>query len=83
MSSVTLPFKDIRPKLSEKCLNVIDEFGFTETTPVQAATIPLLMSSKDVVVEVSLFIHQPRSPHPEIFSSSISLSNVSDISIPL
>ena len=32
-------------------LNVIDAMGHTQMTPVQAATVPLFMQHKDVVVE--------------------------------
>jgi ATP-dependent RNA helicase DDX55/SPB4 len=40
-------------KLSETTLDVLkDSFNFDSMTPVQAATIPLFLSRKDVVVEV-------------------------------
>ncbi|XP_067644352.1 probable ATP-dependent RNA helicase DDX55 homolog [Eurosta solidaginis] len=37
--------------LSPAVLNVIKSFGFQRTTPVQSATIPLLLERKDVSVE--------------------------------
>ncbi|KAJ1983157.1 ATP-dependent rRNA helicase spb4 [Dimargaris verticillata] len=39
------------PPLEPSLLTVIDKFGFTEMTPVQAATIPNLLRHRDVVVE--------------------------------
>ncbi|KLO18627.1 DEAD-domain-containing protein [Schizopora paradoxa] len=37
--------------LSPWILDVVNSFGFTQMTPVQASTIPLFMGYKDVVVE--------------------------------
>jgi len=34
------------------CLDAIASLGFTEPTPVQAATLPLFLGNSDVVVEV-------------------------------
>uniref|UniRef100_A0A182QRE8 ATP-dependent RNA helicase n=1 Tax=Anopheles farauti TaxID=69004 RepID=A0A182QRE8_9DIPT len=42
---------DLSPPLSAPVLEVIEELGFEKMTPVQAATIPLLMSYKDVAAE--------------------------------
>jgi hypothetical protein len=35
-------------------MDVVASFGHTQMTPVQAATIPLFMKHKDVVVEVRM-----------------------------
>lgn len=44
------PWNDLKD-LSPKSLAVVDSLGFTQMTPVQASTIPLFLSKKDVVVE--------------------------------
>ncbi|RMX41158.1 hypothetical protein pdam_00013982 [Pocillopora damicornis] len=44
-------WSEIRPSLSNSVLDIMDKFGFQKMTPVQAATIPLFMSNKDVAVE--------------------------------
>ncbi|KAF2739661.1 ATP-dependent rRNA helicase-like protein spb4 [Polyplosphaeria fusca] len=41
----------LTPPLSEWILDAIASMGFTKTTPVQEAAIPLFMGNKDVVVE--------------------------------
>ncbi|KAH7135885.1 ATP-dependent rRNA helicase-like protein spb4 [Dendryphion nanum] len=41
----------LTPSLSEWVLDAISTMGFTKTTPVQDAAIPLFMGNKDVVVE--------------------------------
>lgn len=41
----------LTPGLSEWILDAIGAMGFTKTTPVQQAAIPLFMGNKDVVVE--------------------------------
>jgi ATP-dependent RNA helicase DDX55/SPB4 len=41
----------LTPGLSEWILDAIRAMGFTKTTPVQEAAIPLFMGNKDVVVE--------------------------------
>ncbi|KAF2262745.1 DEAD-domain-containing protein [Lojkania enalia] len=41
----------LTPPLSEWILDAISYMGFTKTTPVQDAAIPLFMGNKDVVVE--------------------------------
>ncbi|KAF2116287.1 ATP-dependent rRNA helicase SPB4 [Lophiotrema nucula] len=41
----------LTPALSEWILDAISSMGFTKTTPVQQAAIPLFMGNKDVVVE--------------------------------
>jgi superfamily II DNA/RNA helicase len=38
--------------LHAQTLAAIKQLGFTNTTPVQQATIPLLLSNKDVAVQV-------------------------------
>lgn len=45
----------LTPPLSEWLLDAISSKGFNRMTPVQASTIPLFMTHKDVVVEVQLF----------------------------
>ncbi|GBG92442.1 hypothetical protein CBR_g55379 [Chara braunii] len=44
-------FRDLKPALSQSTVKILDEMGFDRTTPVQAATVPLFMSNKDVAVE--------------------------------
>ncbi|XP_058453662.1 probable ATP-dependent RNA helicase DDX55 homolog [Malaya genurostris] len=51
MSKPTSKWTDLSKPLSAPVLEVIDTMGFTKMTPVQAATIPLLMSYKDVAAE--------------------------------
>ncbi|KAH8695437.1 putative DEAD/DEAH box helicase [Talaromyces proteolyticus] len=41
----------LNPPLSNWVLEAVSNLGFTRMTPVQASTIPLFMSHKDVVVE--------------------------------
>ena len=41
----------LTPPLSEWILDAISTMGFTKTTPVQQAAIPLFLGNKDVVVE--------------------------------
>ncbi|CAM9212399.1 unnamed protein product, partial [Ascophyllum nodosum] len=44
-------FKHCRPSLSQEVIEVVTKMGFESMTPVQAATIPLFLSNKDVCVE--------------------------------
>eukprot|EP00898_Chlorokybus_atmophyticus_P003812 jgi/Chlat1/4431/Chrsp29S00326 len=44
-------FEELQPPLSEEMLAALRQQGFTHLTPVQAATIPLFMSNKDVAVD--------------------------------
>ncbi|XP_020540476.1 DEAD-box ATP-dependent RNA helicase 18 [Jatropha curcas] len=46
-------FSDLKPPLSEPVLDALTEAGFEYCTPVQAATIPLLCSYKDVAVDAA------------------------------
>ena len=46
-------FSSLEPKLSSETLLAIDELKFTKSTPVQAATIPLFLKNKDVLVEAT------------------------------
>ncbi|XP_059456646.1 DEAD-box ATP-dependent RNA helicase 18 [Corylus avellana] len=46
-------FSDLNPSLSEPVLEALTEAGFEFCTPVQAATIPLLCSYKDVTVDAA------------------------------
>ena len=46
-----IPFRSLHPPLSAPSLQLLDTLGFIHTTPVQAATIPLFCSNKDVAVE--------------------------------
>jgi ATP-dependent RNA helicase DDX55/SPB4 len=45
------PFEDLVPALRASSLAVLERAGFARSTPVQAATVPLLCSHKDVSVE--------------------------------
>ena len=40
------------PGLAEWIIDAVSSMGFKRMTPVQASTIPLFMTHKDVVVEV-------------------------------
>lgn len=44
-------WSELAKPLNKHVLDVIKDFGFDKMTPVQAATIPLLMSCKDVAAE--------------------------------
>ncbi|GAB4831981.1 DEAD-box ATP-dependent RNA helicase 18 [Ancistrocladus abbreviatus] len=46
-------FSDLKPPLSEPILEALNQGGFHYCTPVQAATIPLLCSYKDVAVDAA------------------------------
>lgn len=46
-------FSELNPPLSEPVLQALSETGFHYCTPVQAATIPLLCSFKDVAVDAA------------------------------
>ncbi|KAI3470922.1 hypothetical protein Pfo_027585 [Paulownia fortunei] len=46
-------FSDLNPPLSESVLEALTRSGFEFCTPVQAATIPLLCSYKDVAVDAA------------------------------
>ncbi|CAM9713132.1 unnamed protein product, partial [Chrysoparadoxa australica] len=45
------PFAACEPALSADILDAVKAMGFTSMTPVQAATVPLFLSNKDVCVE--------------------------------
>ncbi|CAO1629441.1 unnamed protein product [Parajaminaea phylloscopi] len=45
------PFAAIKPALSPWTLEYLESAGFARSTPVQAATIPMLLKHKDVIVE--------------------------------
>ncbi|XP_055541769.1 probable ATP-dependent RNA helicase DDX55 homolog [Wyeomyia smithii] len=51
MSKPSSKWTDLSKPLSRPVLEIIDKIGFREMTPVQAATIPLLLSYKDVAAE--------------------------------
>lgn len=46
-------FSDLEPRLSAPVLEALTNSGFEFCTPVQAATIPLLCSYKDVAVDAA------------------------------
>ncbi|KAI3751258.1 hypothetical protein L2E82_22306 [Cichorium intybus] len=46
-------FSDLNPPLSDEVLDALSTSGFEFCTPVQAATIPLLCSYKDVAVDAA------------------------------
>lgn len=48
-----LLFSTLEPALSAETLCAVRAFGFTQMTPVQAATIPLFLTNKDVCVEAT------------------------------
>ena len=47
----SLRFTNVEPKLSDYTLKTLDNLKFDFMTPVQAATIPLFTTNKDVAVE--------------------------------
>ena len=50
---VSVKFEDLDPRLSAATLLAIKKFGFKQMTPVQASTIPLFLTHKDVCVEAT------------------------------
>uniref|UniRef100_K3WQ09 ATP-dependent RNA helicase n=1 Tax=Globisporangium ultimum (strain ATCC 200006 / CBS 805.95 / DAOM BR144) TaxID=431595 RepID=K3WQ09_GLOUD len=46
-----MKFREFKPALCEEILAEVDTMGFTHMTPVQAATLPLFLSNKDVCVD--------------------------------
>lgn len=46
-------FSELAPALSPEVVEALDRGGFRRCTPVQAATIPLLLSHKDVAVDAA------------------------------
>ncbi|KAJ4769064.1 RNA helicase [Rhynchospora pubera] len=46
-------FSDLNPPLSDSVLKALKEGGFVRCTPVQEATIPLLLGHKDVAVDAA------------------------------
>ncbi|KAF1318956.1 Dead/deah box RNA helicase, partial [Globisporangium splendens] len=46
-----MKFREFKPALCEEILAEVDSMGFTHMTPVQAATLPLFLSNKDVCVD--------------------------------
>ena len=57
-------FSSLQGKVDSRILAAIDAMGFTTMTPVQAATIPLLLSYKDVAAEVCLRLNATHSVFP-------------------
>ncbi len=51
-SSSSRAWEGLTPSLAEWIIDAVDSMGFKRMTPVQASTIPLFMTHKDVVVEV-------------------------------
>ena len=51
--SSTVDFTQVQPPLSAGTLGAIALLGFSRMTPVQAATIPLFLTNKDVCVEAT------------------------------
>ena len=50
-SSSSRAWEALTPPLTEWILDAVSSMGFKRLTPVQASTIPLFMTHKDVVVE--------------------------------
>ncbi|KAL8945580.1 MAG: hypothetical protein Q9222_007893 [Ikaeria aurantiellina] len=46
-------WETLTPSLSEWIVDAVNSMGFKRMTPVQASTIPLFTTHKDVVVEMS------------------------------
>ncbi len=53
VSTSSRAWEALTPPLAEWILDAISSMGFQRMTPVQASTIPLFMTHKDVVVEVN------------------------------
>ena len=53
VQSASRAWEGLTPALSEWILEAVQHMGLERMTPVQASTIPLFMTAKDVVVEVS------------------------------
>lgn len=53
MTSSPRAWETLTPSLSEWLLEAVYCMGYNRMTPVQASTIPLFMTHKDVVVEAS------------------------------
>ncbi|KAL8956309.1 MAG: hypothetical protein Q9183_006340 [Haloplaca sp. 2 TL-2023] len=51
-SASSRAWEALTPPLAEWIIDAVDSMGFKRMTPVQASTIPLFMTHKDVVVEV-------------------------------
>lgn len=51
-SSSSRAWETLIPSLSEWIIDAVTSMGLKRMTPVQASTIPLFMTHKDVVVEV-------------------------------
>ncbi|CAO1600508.1 ATP-dependent rRNA helicase spb4 [Xanthoria calcicola] len=51
LSSSSRAWEGLTPPLAEWIIDAVDSMGFKRMTPVQASTIPLFMTHKDVVVE--------------------------------
>ncbi|KAI4108878.1 MAG: hypothetical protein LQ339_001996 [Xanthoria mediterranea] len=51
LSSSSRAWEGVTPPLAEWIIDAVDSMGFKRMTPVQASTIPLFMTHKDVVVE--------------------------------
>ena len=52
-SATSSLFSSLVPALSPSVIEVLEEHGFTHTTPVQQATIPRLLKHQDVVVQAA------------------------------
>ncbi|KAG7586715.1 Helicase C-terminal, partial [Arabidopsis thaliana x Arabidopsis arenosa] len=53
MTTTAPRFSELKPPLSEDIIEALDRSGFEFCTPVQAKTIPLLCSHKDVAVDAA------------------------------
>lgn len=61
----------LTPPLAEWIMDAIAAMGFAKMTPVQASTISLLQTNKDVVVEVSspsLILSFELTPHRQLLA---------------
>lgn len=55
--SFSRAWEALTPALAEWIIDAVSSMGFKRMTPVQASTIPLFMTHKDVVVEVDIAYH--------------------------
>ena len=53
-TSSSRAWEGLKPPLAEWIIDAVNSMGFKRMTPVQASTIPLFMTHKDVVVEVDI-----------------------------
>jgi len=51
-------------KLKEEVVKAISDFGFSETTSIQARVIPPALEGRDVIGEAPVLVKPSPSPYP-------------------